>query len=91
MIYATNDIEPGMPGSVVKDVWESDLDMATEMALYDAFPMGVVGFEIARKGAERNGNREQFEQKVQTLRETIRSQLLAQRPELENPSPLLRR
>lgn len=64
--------------------------MATEMALYDAFPLGILGLEIARKSAERNGNLEQFEEKLQVARDKIRTQLLSLRPELANPSPLLR-
>jgi len=91
MQFATNQIEPGMPGSVIKEVWQGDLAMATEMALYEAFPLGILGLEMARQGAERNGSLGEFEEKLQRLRETIRSKLLAERPELAKPSPLFRR
>lgn len=82
MRFAHTDIEIGSAESVIKEVWQSDLVMVVEMALLDNFPLGILGLEMARKAAERKGTTELFEEKLQKLRSTIKTQVLQQRPDL---------
>lgn len=78
---------PGDGGYPLKDIWESDLQLAVEMKIIDAFPLGILGYEMARNAAERNGKTSEFEQKLDDLRLKVRDQLVVENPSLASQLP----
>lgn len=73
--------------SCLKDIWESDLQLSVEMKIIEAFPLGLLGYEMAKRAAEKNGKAEEFENKLDLLRAKIRNQLVAETPALASQMP----
>lgn len=78
---------PGDGGYPLKDLWESDLQLAVEMRIMDAFPLGMLGYEMARNAAERNGKASEFERKLEELRLKVRDQLVVENPSFASQLP----
>lgn len=73
--------------SCLKDIWESDLQLSVEMKIIEAFPLGLLGYEMSKRAAENNGKAEEFENKLDLLRAKIRNQLVAENPALASQMP----
>ncbi|MGO2147706.1 MULTISPECIES: hypothetical protein [Halomonas] len=73
-------IEIGGEDSCLREQWKNDLTLATEMAIMEHFPFGLLGYECARQKAVQNGTDGIFDQKMDELREKVAKQLLIDDP-----------
>ncbi len=57
--------------SVIKPLYESDVNLVAGMAIMDAFPLGELGYLIAESRAKRNGTIDDFYQKINKMANDI--------------------